>query len=62
MPPQRDGQLPSQIHLRLQLLNIQGGFFLLVPSVGDGEIPTKKSESKGISQRKWEVLTQTFPF
>ena len=31
-------------------------------SVGDGRIPTKISESKGMSHRKCEILTQTFPF
>ena len=35
---------------------------LKVLSVGDGKIPTKKRESKGISQRKYEALTQTFTF
>ena len=29
---------------------------LKVLSVGDGKIPTKKSESKGMSQRTCEVL------
>ena len=61
MPPQRDGQLPSQIHLRLQLLNIQGGFFTS-SKCWRWQNPYQKSESKGISQRKYEVLTQTFTF
>ena len=38
------------------------GSALKVLSVGNGKIPTKKSESKGMPQRKCEVLTQTFTF
>ena len=38
------------------------GSALKVLSAGDGKIPTKKSESKGMSQRICEVLTPTFTF
>ena len=38
------------------------GSALKVLSVVDGKIPYQKSESKGISQRKCDVLTRTVIF